>query len=155
MAFHHLAAQPVFFDLNGHFVFFDLQRVVVFLSVKIRVDAGLRFGGARLRTFAHPFQFVFQQFILALVRGGVHFFAQGFFLEVIGVTAFVSVELSAFEFNDAVAHIFEEIAVVRYHKQREAGLLEVFLKPLDHFHVEVVGGLIEDEEIRLFQQDFG
>ena len=43
---------------------------------------------------------------------------------------------------------------MRDHKQGNAGLLEVFFQPFDHFHVQVVGRLIEDQEIGFFEQYF-
>ena len=148
------AAHPVFFDLDAHFVFFDFQGIVGFLPFKIGIHAGFGLGGTGLRAFAHPIKFVFEQFIGAFVGGGLHFFAQGFFLQIIGVVARVAAQLSAFQFDDAITHIFKEIAIVRDHKQGNARLLEVFFQPFDHFHVQVVGRLIENQEIGFFEQYF-
>jgi hypothetical protein len=126
VALHDFAAQPVFLDLERQFVFLLFQRVVFFFPAEIRIYPGFGFGGSGLGTAPHPVEFAFEQFVLALVGGGLYFFPQGLFLQVIGVVAGITAELAAVEFNDAVAHVFEEIPVVGHHKQGESGLLEVF-----------------------------
>ena len=46
----------------------------------------------------------------------------------------------------------EEIAVVGHHEQRQARAAEIALEPHRHVEVEVVGRLVEDEEVGLRQQ---
>ena len=58
--------------------------------------------------------------ILTVKGGGFVFFPQRLFLQVIGVGTGVAPQFAAFQFNDAVAHIFEEIPVVRHHEQGDA-----------------------------------
>ena len=51
--------------------------------------------------------------------------------------------------HDAV----EEVAVVAHDNQGAAVLLEVFFKYVEGYDVQVVGGLVEYEKIRVLHQD--
>ena len=44
---------------------------------------------------------------------------------------------------------------MRNHEERDVGLGKVALQPFDHIEVEVVGWLVEDEEFRFFDEQFG
>ena len=71
----------------------------------------------------------------------------------LAVIAQVAAGDPALGFNDLVANAIEEGAVVADHHQRHIDLSEVALQPLNRGHVEVVGGLIEQQQIGLLQQD--
>ena len=59
------------------------------------------------------------------------------------------------QFEDGVAHHFQEEPVVGDHQQGGLGPGEKSFQPFDHAEVEVVGGLVEQEEVRLFDEAFG
>ncbi len=60
-----------------------------------------------------------------------------------------AVRVPAVELQDAVRDALEEHAVVRHRDRREGRAGEKLLEPEDRVHVEVVRGLVEEEEIGL------
>ena len=151
---HNFAPQPVFLDGKAHFVVAFFQRVVGFPAVEICVHTRFGFGSAGLRRFAHPVKFPLEQFVLAVVSGGFIFLPERFFFKIIRVRSGVTAEFPSFEFNDAIAYVFKEVAIVRNHEKRDARLLKEFFEPFNHFDIQVVGRLVQNKKIRLLQQDF-
>ena len=95
------------------------------------------------------------QFFLLPFEGGLGGFPlERFLLEVLAVVAEVAAGDAALGFHDLVADAIEEGAVMADHHQGGGLLHQVALEPLDRFHVEVVGGLVQQQQIRLLQQDF-
>ncbi|QBZ65042.1 hypothetical protein PoMZ_06746 [Pyricularia oryzae] len=64
------------------------------------------------------------------------------------VVTTVTLELETLVVNDVLADVVEEAGVVRHDDGGARGVLEVLLKPLDVLHVQVVGGLVEQQNIR-------
>ena len=59
------------------------------------------------------------------------------------------------DFHGACGHIVQELAVVRNQKHRAPERLQIVLKPFDGLDVQVVGGLVQEQHVRLREQDFG
>ena len=59
------------------------------------------------------------------------------------------------ELDDAVGGVFEEVAVVGDDEEAETGLREIVFQPFDAVDVEVVGGLVEQEQVGLLDQAAG
>ena len=72
-----------------------------------------------------------------------------------GVVAAVLFDAGAAEFPDAIDDAVQEVAVVADDEQGALPGLQRGFEPLDGFHVEVVGGLVEDEQVGLLQQEAG
>ena len=84
------------------------------------------------------------------------FLADGFLFEVVAVVAFVLGQHAALELDDAIGDGVEHVAVVR--NQQHGALKrvgQVLFEPGDGLDVEVVGGLVQDGEIRLAHEDLG
>ena len=62
------------------------------------------------------------------------------------------IEPRVVEFIDIVAHVVEEIAIVGDHEDGQPLAREELFEPLNHVDVEVVGGLVEDEEVAVIHQ---
>ena len=74
-------------------------------------------------------------------------------LEVGRVVALVGVEATAVDLADPLGHVVEEVPVVG-HGEHGAGVLgEVLLEPEHALGVEVVGGLVEEQQVGLLQQE--
>ncbi len=73
---------------------------------------------------------------------------------VLGVSALVLLQLvvDAVELDDAVGHAVEERAVVADHEHAAGEFREVVAEPVDRVGVEVVGGLVEQQDARLGEQ---
>ena len=114
------------------------------------VDARFGFATAGLGTSAEPFDFgvdaVFEGLLMA--RLGVHPLL--FHFEKVGVGAGDtenSVGIDAGEFGGFVGYVFEEITVVGDDDTGERGLGKKLFEPLDSGKVEVVGGLVEKQNL--------
>jgi hypothetical protein len=60
--------------------------------------------------------------------------------------------VTAVELEDPLRDVLHEVAVVRHRQYCPWVRREVLLQPLDGLRVEVVGRLVEQEEIGLLQQ---
>ena len=116
------------------------------------VDACPRLGAASLRHTAHPLQFGAVQAAGFLVLYALIVLTLGLLLHVVVVGAAIAVETAVVEFEDVVAHAVEEVAVVGDHKDCQPLTRKELFEPLNHVDVEVVGGLIEDEEVGVVEQ---
>ena len=65
----------------------------------------------------------------------------------------VEVGGAAFEVPDAGAGLFDEVLVVGDEEDGAFVLLDGLVEGVDAFEVEVVGGLVEDEDVGLLQHD--
>ena len=74
------------------------------------------------------------------------------FLHVEGIIAAVVLRLAAPELHDPVNHLVEKIPVMGDGEYRALEFQQVFLQPFHAFHVQMVGGLVQQQNIRLLQQ---
>ena len=73
-------------------------------------------------------------------------------LEVRRVVALVGVGLAAVELEDPLGDVVEEVPVVGDRQDGARVALEVALQPLHRLGVEVVGGLVEEQQVGLLEQ---
>src|SRR5688572_23365652 len=81
--------------------------------------------------------------------------ASPFLGHVLAVVAGVTVENAIFELQDRTGNGVEEVAVVRDDEDGAPRPLDEVLQPLYGAQIEVVGRLIEEDEIRLLHQQAG
>ena len=74
---------------------------------------------------------------------------------VLGVVDIIVVDGSASNLDGAICDIVKEGTVMAHQHNAAATLGKELLEPLDGFDVEVVGRLVEEEEIRSLQEDLG
>ena len=120
-----------------------------------RIDAVLRLVGTCLRLAPHPLQFGSQQvagFVDSRILGVD---ALGTLFKIIIVIATVAVDARLVEFQYFGAYLVEEIAVVRHHQYGHVAPGQVVLEPLYHVDVEVIGRLVEHQELWLIDQYLG
>ena len=93
--------------------------------------------------------------LLVLVSRALHvhtFLAQ---TDIIGIRHFIIINLAVRDFHRADGDVVQKSAVVRNHQYRAViGLQEAF-QPLNGLNVKVIGGFVQKQKVRLFQQDFG
>src|SRR3954470_9873194 len=75
--------------------------------------------------------------------------------EVIIVIAAITNEPALADFNNAADQLVEKFAVVRDDENRSRIRLEIFLEPKQGFQVQVIGGFVEQQQIRLLGQKAG
>ena len=81
-----------------------------------------------------------------------HSHTRGFLLEPRRVISFPGNSFTAIKFQNPTSHIVEEVAVVGNGDYSSGILLKVMLKPFHRFGIEVVGGLIEQQNVGLAKQ---
>ena len=77
------------------------------------------------------------------------------FVEVVGVVWFVRIEVGVVYLNDLGGERVEEIGVVGEDEEGESRRVEVVLEGLGDVEVEVVSGVVENEEMGLGNEDVG
>ncbi|OPZ04886.1 MAG: hypothetical protein BWZ08_02600 [candidate division BRC1 bacterium ADurb.BinA292] len=119
------------------------------------VDAGLLLGGAGAGAAAQPGQLLAQDRAPVVFQASLGFLAARAVGEVIGEMPFVDEDAPVGDFPDAIGHAIEEIAVVGDEEDRAGEGVEFLLEPLDGIGVEMVGGLVEDQEFGLAEEGGG
>ena len=116
------------------------------------VDPVLRLSGTGAGRGVYPLQFPAKD-IADLVRLGVVVVDAFLALDqIVLVVTLVDVDGTVVQLHHGIAYPVQEIPVVRHHEQRAARVRQVALQILDRVRIEMVGGLIHDEEIGLRSQ---
>ena len=137
----------------------DVDLDLVELDVALFGDQLLIAGqsGLGLRAFAlgvraHPFELGRDRALTALLRALFLGQPSLLLLEPAGVVALVGDALAAVELEDPAGDVVEEVAVVGDRDDRALVLGEMLLEPGDGLGVEVVGGLVQQQQIGRAQQ---
>ena len=106
-----------------------------------------RFRTAGTRGGTHPFQFCSVEIVRAsnLRIHVVDAFLP--FLQIVGIVPLVGVDARVVHLDDAGADAVEEVAVVCHHQDGHRRTAQHIFQPLDHFEVEVIGRLVENEQV--------
>ncbi len=104
------------------------------------------------RAPAQPRELLAQQPLPGGVAGGLQALALGAREHVRGVAALVAVHAPVGHLPGRGAHGVQEPAVVGHHHQRAAALRQVAREPVDPLHVEVVGRLVQQQQLGRVQQ---
>ena len=106
-----------------------------------------------LRSHAHPFQLSFKG--LAAFAFGLLFHGEagGLLVEPRGVVALPRDAFASIQFKNPACHMIEEVTVVGDGDDGALVLLQVAFQPLDALGIEVVGGLVEEQNVRLLQEE--
>ena len=118
----------------------------------VAVKAGPALGLTSLGVGPHPGELVLEAPLELGVLLALDLEAGGLGLQVGGVVALVGVALAAVDLEDPLGDVVEEVPIVGDGHNGAGVLLEVLLEPLDALGIEVVRGLVEQEEIGLLQK---
>ena len=147
----HLVAQTgTVGDKDFELLFALLLVLVQQFVVGVQTILTLRLAG--LGSHAHPLQLALEG--LAAFAGLLllHLHAFGLLLEPRGIVALPGDTLAAVEFENPAGHMVEEVTVVRDGDNRTGILVQVLFEPVDRLGVEVVGRLVEQQDVGLLQQ---
>ena len=147
----HLVAQTGPVGDEDFEVLFLLLDVLVEQAV-VGGQTGLALGVAGLGGHAHPFQLALQGLPSLALLLLLHGQTGGLLLEPGAVVALPGDALAAVKLEDPSGHMVEEVAVVGDGDDGALVLLQVLLQPVDAFGVEVVGGLVEEQDVGLLQE---
>ena len=117
-----------------------------------RVDAGLALGLAGARRHADPLELAGEGAAAGLVDLLLLREPVVLLLEPARVVAFPRNPVAAVELEDPARDVVEEVAIVGDRDDGAVVLVQVPLEPRDRLRVEVVGGLVEEQEVGLRQQ---
>ena len=109
----------------------------------------------RLGLAAHPFQLFPIEVVGPLNAGPRVVDALLALFQIIAEVAPIGVYRLVVEFHDDVAYAVEEESVVGHHEQRLVAPLQIALEPFYHLQVEMVGGLIQHQEVGFRDQHVG
>ena len=115
-------------------------------------EAGLGLRASALRVRAHPLELGGDRALAALLRALFLGQARLLLLEPARVVALVGDALAAVELEDPAGDVVEEVAVVGDGDDRALVLGQVLLEPRDRLGVEVVGGLVQQQQVGRAQQ---
>ena len=127
-----------------------LLRLRGHLLVALETRLTLRLAGTRAG--AHPVELVSEALLELGVALALDLQASRLLLQVDGVVALVGVRVAAVELKDPLGDVVEEVAIVGDGDDGAGVLLEVLLEPLHALGVEVVGRLVEQEQVGLLQE---
>jgi hypothetical protein len=119
------------------------------------LDAAFGLGGAGFGAALEPFDLAADATgdrLLAALLGGEKFFFLHQELAVRAVVAEIAVGIGPVELDDSIGDVFQEVAVVADEDEGEIRLAEEGFEPEDAFEIEMVGRLIEEQEIGLANQ---
>ena len=130
-----------------------LARALDPLDPSHRLQLALRLArlGAVAKAVDEPLQ-VRQLLLLALVLAGLRRHPLGPLQPPVGVAALRHAPPAALQLQHAGGHRLQEPAIVRHEDQRRVEPVQVLLQPLDRVDVEVVGGLVQQQQVGLAGQ---
>ena len=128
-----------------------LRRLPI-LQRLIARDAFGALGATRLGTLPNPLRFPAQQRLpLALTRR-LHLQPLGLLLQEFGIVRRIAIQLTAEQLYDPPRDAFQEIPIVRDHDEASRIPEQPILQPRDHFVIQMVGRLVQDQHLRRAQQ---
>ncbi len=117
-----------------------------------RAHAAFIAGAAGLDALADPHLFLRQPLVEQRVLARLVRELRGFLFRVVVVIAGPAAELPAVEIDDARGNAVDEGAVVADEQQRAAEFQQQLFQPLDGVDVQMVGGLVEQQQLGLHHQ---
>src|SRR5262249_23081910 len=118
----------------------------------VPLETGLALGLAGPGAGPDPLQLVLQALAALGVLGPLDLDSGRLGVQVGGGVALVGVGVAGVELEDPLGHVVKEVPVVGDRDDGAGVLLQVLLQPLHALGVQVVGGLVEEQQVRLGQQ---
>ena len=118
----------------------------------VAAQAGLALGLPGLGARPDPCELVLQPLLQLGVLAALHGDALGLLLQVGRVVALIRVGAAAVEFENPLGDVVQEVPVVGDGEDGALVLREVLFEPQHALGVEVVGGLVEQQQVGLGQQ---
>ena len=122
------------------------------LQLLVGGEPGLALGLAGLGRHAHPLELALEGALAGRVGLLLLLEAGPLLLQPAGVVALERVAAAAVELEDPARHVVEEVAVVGDGDDRAVVVAQEALEPRHRLGVEVVGGLVEQQQVGAGQQ---
>ncbi|SKY83302.1 30S ribosomal protein S5 [Mycobacteroides abscessus subsp. abscessus] len=118
----------------------------------VSLQTSLVLGLPRLGARAHPRELFLQALVQLGVLAPLHGDTLCLLLQVGGVVALIGVGTTTVQLEDPLGHVVQEVSVVSHGQDGTRVSSQVLLKPQHALGVQVVGGLIEQQQVWLRQQ---
>ena len=122
------------------------------LHLVVTFQTGLVLGLTGLGGGAHPVELVLQSLGELGVLGSLDLQTLGLGLQVGGVVALVWVQVAAVDLADPLGHVVHEVTIVGDGNDGALVLVQELFQPQDGLGVQVVGGLVEQQQVRGLEQ---
>ena len=123
------------------------------LHLLVGGEAGLALGLARLLRAADPLQLALHLLGASGVLLGLHLEAPCLGLQIGGVVPLIGVERAAIDLADPLGDVVQEVAVVRDGQHGSLVVLQELLEPEHRLRVQMVGGLVQEQQVRRLEQE--
>ena len=111
-------------------------------------DAGFLFGAAGLGAAPEPRQFAPKQRFVLVTGGCVPCVLLLFLFEIAGVVAGKTLHAASIYFKYAIGDTIEKVAVVSDEEKRPRIARKICLKPRNRVGIQVIGRLVQDQQVR-------
>ena len=135
-------------DFQFLFLFFH----ILIQQFVVRVQTGLSFCLTGFGSHAHPIQLAFQGLAAFACHFLFHLHTFGLLFQPAGVISLPGNSFATVQFQNPSGYVVQEVTVVGYGNHRTFILLQMLFQPVDTFRVQVVGRLVQQQDIRLLQQ---
>ncbi|MNX62780.1 hypothetical protein D3C86_937570 [compost metagenome] len=126
--------------------------VVVGVELLEASHTGLGLGLTAFRVLTHPLQLLLDGLATGRFRAGFLSQTGVLLLQPGGVVAFPGDTLAAVQLQDPARHVVEEVAIVGDGDDCALVVVQEALQPGHGFRIQVVGRLVQQQHVRLFQQ---
>ena len=104
-------------------------------------------GASGTASSCSPFQFHTENAAAFPVTGKLHLFSLSLQFQKLGIIASIGIQFAMADFQDTVGYAVQEITVMRYHDHSSPKSPEKILQPRYHLSVQVVGRLVQNQDI--------
>ena len=146
LAFENLRTYINGRSLQSYLPVFDALLRHLFQLVE-SILAVFRLVSASLRLTAHPVEFPAVEILRVLYFGSQIVHSLLPLLQIVGIIAPVGVDGAVVEFQNRIAHLVQEESVVRNHEDGLVATVQITLQPFYHLQIQVVGRLIQHQEV--------
>ena len=110
-------------------------------------------GCTRFWHFSYPFQLSSKGVSILLSLTGFNLFAHRLLLYEIAVIPLIRIQNAPVQLQYFIANAIQKITIVRHQQQRQIFIAQILLQPLNHIQIQVVGRLIQNQQIGHINQN--
>ena len=118
-----------------------------------RINPTFTLGCTRFGHLSHPFQLPPKGIAILLSLTGLNLFAHRLLLYKIAVIPLIRIQNAPVQLQYFIANTIQKITIVRHQQQCQIFITQILLQPLNHIQIQVVGRLIQNQQIGHINQN--
>ena len=118
-----------------------------------RINPTFTLGCTRFWHLSHPFQLPPKGIAILLSLTGLNLFAHRLLLYKIAVIPLIRIQNAPVQLQYFIANTIQKITIVRHQQQCQIFITQILLQPLNHVQIQVVGRLIQNQQIGHINQN--